>query len=106
MPNVNVRPIGARVLLKRIQLNKSPIVLPESNEVKDWKLITAEVIEVGDGAYLENGDKVPVSVKPGDVVLVPHSLGYTIRQNDEPYTMLNERDIVCVIEEKSKVKVE
>lgn len=93
-----LRPIGARVLLKKIHPKKdSPIIIPK-NLNKDV-YVMAEVVAVGDGAYLESGEKVPVAVRPGDKVVVPSKVGYTLEEDDQEYIMINERDIVAVIEE-------
>lgn len=93
-----LRPVGARVLLKKIPKKDSPIIIPESHALRMDVFIPAEVVAVGDGAYLESGEKVPVAVKPGDKVLIPEKVGYTINENGQEFVMINERDIVAVIE--------
>lgn len=94
-----LRPIGARAVIQRIKDTNSKIIIPESNILRGDVYVPAVVLAVGDGAYLENGEKVPVSVKPGDKVLVPERVGYHVRQGDQEYIIINERDIIAVLEE-------
>jgi chaperonin GroES len=94
---MSLRPIGARVLVKPAERKSGSIIIPETREYRDWQLIQAEVIAIGDGAWLETGERVPVSVKPGDIVLIPDQQGYRIWQDGEQYILLNERDIVAAI---------
>lgn len=57
------------------------------------------VIAVGDGAILENGDVVPMKVKPGDHVLYSSFSGAPVKvkkDDEEKYLILNERDIYCI----------
>ena len=61
-----------------------------------------KVLIVGDGAMLENGTKVPVQVKVGETVIYSSFSGSPIKENpddEDTYLILNERDILCVIEE-------
>lgn len=92
-----VKPVGARVLI-RYKEDDGRIVIPETVRGEKWELTTAEVVAVGDGALLETGRKVPVCVKPGDVVLVPRNTGYTLRIDGQDYVMINERDVAAVVE--------
>ena len=97
-----VRINGARVLVKEEKLSgttASGIVMPGRDKQQTNKGI---VIAVGDGAMLENGTKVPVALKEGEMVLYSSFSGSPVKvsQSDEDtYLILNERDILCVIED-------
>lgn len=97
-----IRINGARVLVKEERLSdttSSGIIMPGREKQQTNK---GKVLVVGDGAMLENGTKVPVQVKVGETVIYSSFSGSPIKQdaNDEDaYLILNERDILCVVEE-------
>lgn len=102
MDTTKVRISGARVLVKEEKLDEtmaSGIVMPGRSK---QQTNIGTVIKVGDGALLENGTKVPVNVKPGETVIYSSFSGSPIKEKaDDPdeYIILNERDILCVIEQ-------
>lgn len=93
---------GARVLVKEEKLSSelsSGIIMPGREKQQTNK---GKVLIVGDGAMLENGTKVPVQVKVGETVIYSSFSGSPIKENpddEDTYLILNERDILCVIEE-------
>lgn len=97
-----IRINGARVLVKEERLSdttSSGIIMPGREKQQTNK---GKVLVVGDGAILENGTQVPVSVKVGETVIYSSFSGSPIKQdaNDEDvYLILNERDILCIVEE-------
>lgn len=102
MDTTKIRISGARVLVKEEKLNnelQSGIVLPGRDKQQTNK---GTVILIGDGAMLENGTKVPMSVKVGETVIYSSFSGSPIKQSaddEDTYLILNERDILCVVEE-------
>ena len=63
-----IKPLGDRVVVKRIEeepKTKGGIVLPDTAKEKPQK---GKVIAVGTGRVLENGQRVPLEVKEGDIV--------------------------------------
>lgn len=94
----SIRPVGARAVIKYIPRD-SALVVPESRHVRDWVLVPAQVISVGSGAYLEDGRLVPPAVQPGDKILVPDNVGYTLQCADGTYYIINDRDVVCRLDE-------
>ena len=102
MTNSNIRINGARVLVKEIKLSEqleSGLVVPERKKQQTNQGI---VMLVGDGAMLENGTIVPVGVKVGERVIYSSFSGSQVKINkddDDVYLILNERDILCVIEQ-------
>ena len=95
---------GARVLVKEQKLSEettSGIVLPGREKEHTNQGI---VLAVGDGAMLENGTLIPVSVNVGDKVMYTAFSGSPIVNADDDddeqtvrYLILNERDILCQI---------
>ena len=66
---MNIRPLHDRVIVRRMDEEKtSPggIVIPDSAAEKPVK---GEVLAIGKGKLLENGDVRPLDVKVGDKIL-------------------------------------
>lgn len=92
---------GARVLVKELQLDDeldSGIILPGRDKEQTNQGV---VLQVGDGAMLEDGTIVPVKVKVGDKVVYTAYSGSPIALADDDdeskYLILNERDILCTV---------
>lgn len=102
MDTSKIRINGARVLVKEEKLSaatESGIIMPGRDKQQTNK---GKVLVVGDGAMLENGTKVPVAVAVGETVIYSSFSGSPIKQDtkdEDTYLILNERDILCVIEE-------
>jgi chaperonin GroES len=55
------------------------------------------VISVGSGRLLSSGVRVPLGVKPNDVVLYNKHAGVTVQDNGESLTVLLETDLLAVV---------
>ena len=94
--------IGARCLVRESKLEKtlsSGIVIP-GRDKEQTNIGT--VISVGEGAILDNGTKVPMQVSEGDQVIYASFSGSPINIKGEVFIILNERDILCTIDENDK----
>tara|TARA_X000000368_G_scaffold109443_1_gene85149 strand:+ start:5013 stop:5342 length:330 start_codon:yes stop_codon:yes gene_type:complete len=93
------RPLGDRVLVKRTdeeQTTEGGIVLPGSAAEKPSQ---GEVLAVGPGKSLENGELQAVAVKEGDLVVFGQYAGSnTVKVDGEELVVLNEQDILGVID--------
>ena len=88
---------GARCIVEEIKnenVLKSGIVLQNADKEPTYRGI---VLSVGDGALLENGQKVPMQVEVGDEIIYTTFSGSPIMDNGKTYLILNERDILCKI---------
>ncbi|MEE8482779.1 MAG: co-chaperone GroES [Acidiferrobacterales bacterium] len=95
---MKVRPLHDRVVVRRIeQEEKSPggIVIPDTAKEKP---IQGEVVAVGNGKILENGDVRPLDVKVGDTVLFGKYSGTEVKIGDEEMLVMREEDIMGVVE--------
>lgn len=101
LPKLKLKPVGARLIIKHLREDSGKIVVPRMFKEQKWEPVLAEVITIGDGARLENGDIVPVAAKPGDRILVPGKTGYQWVEDGEEYTIINERDVIAIMEEES-----
>ena len=93
-----IKPLGDRVVVKRIEeepKTKGGIVLPDTAKEKPQK---GKVIAVGTGRVLENGQRVPLEVKEGDIVVFAKYGGTEIESDGEEYVILSERDLRAVLQ--------
>lgn len=95
-----IRPLHDRVVIRRLddeRKTKSGIVIPETAAEKPSR---GEVIAVGQGKVLDNGDHRPVDVKKGDKVLFGKYAGTEVKVDNEELVIMREEDILGVIEGK------
>ena len=95
---MNIRPLHDRVIVRRLEEErKSPggIVIPDTAAEKP---IQGEVMAVGKGKILENGDVRPMDVKVGDRVLFGKYSGTEVKISGQEYLVLREEDIMGVVE--------
>ena len=96
---MKIRPLHDRVVVRRQeeeQTTAGGILLPGSAQEKPNQ---GEVIAIGSGRILDNGDVRPVDVKVGDVVVFGKYAGSdTIEIDGEELIILGESDIKAVVE--------
>ena len=95
---MKIRPLHDRVIVKRMEEERtSPggIVIPDSAAEKPIK---GEVVAVGHGRILENGDVRGLDVKVGDKVLFGKYAGTEVKVDGEELLVMKEDDIVAVME--------
>src|ERR1700752_2623482 len=98
---VNVTPLPARVLVKRIEEKetiKGRIIIPDSAKEKPQE---GEVIAAGAGK-IEKGERIPLDVKVGDRVLFGKYSGTEIKVDDEDYLILREDEILAKLSGAAK----
>jgi chaperonin GroES len=101
---MNIRPLHDRILIRRIEKEETArggIIIPDSAKEKPQE---AEVIAVGSGKMLENGERVPVDVHPGDRILFGKYAGSEIKSDGQEYLILTESEVLGVITVSVKVK--
>lgn len=95
---MNIKPLGERIVIKALESEektKSGIVLPDTAKEKPQM---GEVLAVGSGKTLENGQKVPMELKVGDKVLFAKYAGTEVKLDGEEYMVLKESDVLAVID--------
>ena len=95
---MNLRPLHDRVIVKRMEeerLSAGGIVIPDSATEKP---VRGEVLAVGNGKILENGDKRELDVQAGDTVLFGKYAGTEVKVDGEELLVMREEDIMAVIE--------
>jgi chaperonin GroES len=96
---MNIRPLHDRVLVRRMEEETTTaggIVLPGSAAEKPTQ---GEILAVGKGRILENGDVRPMDVKVGDKILFDESYAVKkVKVNGEELLMMREEDIMGVLD--------
>jgi len=95
---MNIRPLHDRAVIRRTEEQRtSPggIVIPDSATEKP---IRGEVVAVGKGKILENGDIRPMDINVGDRVLFGKYAGTEVKINGEDLLVMREDDIMAVSE--------
>lgn len=95
---MNLRPLHDRVVVKRLEEERtSPggIVIPDSATEKP---IRGEVLAIGTGKILDNGETRALAVKKGDKVLFGKYSGTEVKIDNDELVVMREDDIMAVIE--------
>ena len=95
---MKIRPLYDRVVVKRMEEERtSPggIVIPDNATEKPMK---GEVLAVGNGRVMDNGEVRPVTVKVGETVLFGKYSGTEVRLDGDDLVVMREDDIMAVIE--------
>lgn len=96
--SMNIRPLNDRVIVKRLEEERtSPggIVIPDSAAEKP---IRGEVVAAGTGKLLDNGQVRPLGIKAGDKVLFGKYSGTELKVDGQEILVMREDDIIAVIE--------
>lgn len=94
---MNIRPLHDRVVIRRLEEERtSPggIVIPDSATEKPEQ---GEVLAVGTGKPLDNGDTRALAVKVGDKVLFGKYAGTAVKVSGEELLVMREDDILAII---------
>lgn len=94
---MNLQPLHDRVLVRRIEQDEKTaggIIIPDTAKEKPQQ---GEVLAVGPGARDEAGKALPMSVKPGDVILFGKWSGTEVKLDGEELLVMKESDIIGII---------
>jgi len=95
---MKLRPLHDRVIVKRMEEERTTpggIVIPDSATETPAR---GEVIAVGNGKVLDDGQQRALDVKVGDTVLFGKYSGTEVKVNDEELLVMREDDIMAIIE--------
>jgi chaperonin GroES len=94
---MKVRPLYDRLLIRRLEEKetaKGGIIIPDTAKEKPQQ---GEVLAVGNGRVLDNGQKVAVDVKVGDRILFGKYSGSDIKMDGEEVLILREDEVLAVL---------
>jgi len=95
---MDLRPLHDRVLVRRLEeqeFKRGGLFIPDSAKEKPQQ---AEVMAVGNGKLLENGERAPLEVKAGDRILFGKYGGSEVKIEGDEYLILREDEIVGVLD--------
>lgn len=95
---MKIRPLHDRVVVRRMEDERTTaggILIPDSAAEKPMR---GEVVAVGAGKSLDNGDVRALAVKVGDVVLFGKYSGTEVKITGQELVVMREDDIMAVVE--------
>jgi len=99
---VSLRPLGDRVIIKpkpKDEMTSSGIVLPDTASEKPQE---GSVLSVGPGRVLDNGKRIEMEVKAGDIVLFAKYAGSEVKLDSEDYLVIRESDLLAIMTNGTK----
>jgi len=97
---ISIKPLGNRLVVEPIEqeeVTAGGIVLPETAKEKPQK---GNVLSVGPGDRNDKGERVPMDVGKGDVVLFAKYSGTEIKYDGKKLLILRESDVLAIFSEK------
>ena len=95
---MNVRPLHDRIIVQRLEEGKQRIggiIIPDSAKEKPQQ---GKVIAAGTGKLKDDGKKIPLDVKAGDLILFGKYSGQEIKLDGEEYLIMREDEVLAVID--------
>jgi chaperonin GroES len=93
-----IKPLDDRVVVQALEQQEKTlggIFLPETAKEKPQQ---GKVIATGPGRVLDNGDRAPMNVKKGDVVLFAKYSGSEVEVDGKELLIMRESDLLAVVE--------
>ncbi|PQZ87496.1 co-chaperone GroES [Arthrobacter sp. MYb214] len=95
--SVSIKPLEDRIVIKQVEAvttTASGLVIPDSAKEKPQE---GAVVAVGPGRIDDNGNRIPLDVSEGDVVLYSKYGGTEVKVGNEEYLVLSARDVLAVV---------
>ena len=97
--SINIRPLGDRILVETVEKEETiagGLLLPETAKEKPQQ---GKVLAAGAGKRDDDGDRIEMDVKVGDLVLFAKYAGTEIKLDGKKLLIMKESDILGIIEE-------
>jgi len=101
---MDIRPLHNRVIVQRLEEGEQKvrgIIIPDSAKEKPQR---GRVIAAGDGNVNEDGKRIPLDVKPGDLILFGKYASQEVKLEGEEYLMMREDEVLAVIDDVGATK--
>ena len=99
---MNVRPLHDRIIVQRLDEGEQQIggiIIPDSAREKPQQ---GKVLAVGDGKITEDGTRIPLDVRSGDLILFGKYSGQDIKLDGEEYLIVKEDEVLAVIDDATR----
>lgn len=96
--SISIKPLEDRIVIRQVeaeQTTASGLVIPDTAKEKPQE---GEVIAVGPGRVDDNGNRIHVDVKVGDVVIYSRYGGTEVKYDGQEFQILSSRDVLAVVE--------
>ena len=96
--SISIKPLEDRIVIRQVeaeQTTASGLVIPDTAKEKPQE---GEVIAVGPGRVDDKGNRVPVDIAEGDVVVYSRYGGTEVKYEGQEYQILSSRDVLAVVE--------
>ncbi|MBF0969179.1 co-chaperone GroES [Xylanimonas cellulosilytica] len=96
--SISIKPLEDRIVIRQVeaeQTTASGLVIPDTAKEKPQE---GEVIAVGPGRVDDKGNRIPVDVKVGDVVIYSRYGGTEVKYDGQEFQILSSRDVLAVVE--------
>jgi len=93
-----IKPMNDRILVKPLELQEEKIggiIIPDTAKEKPQE---GEVVAIGTGKVMENGQRQPMTVAVGNKILYGKYSGTEIKYQNVDYLIMREDDILAIIE--------
>jgi chaperonin GroES len=96
---MKIKPLHDHILVERVEeeMKKGGIIIPDTAKEKPQQ---GKVIAVGDGRRDEKGNKIPLDVKKGNIILFGKYAGTEIRLMEKDYLIIREDDVLGIVEKE------
>ena len=100
---MKIKPLHDNILVERIEqeMKKGGIIIPDTAKEKPQQ---GKVIAAGDGRRDDKGNRIPLEVKKGDIILFGKYSGNEIKLEENEYLIMREDDVLGIIEQTKKSK--
>jgi len=101
---VSIRPLNDRIIVRRMEEQeqmRGGLYIPDTAKEKPQE---GEVLAVGNGKILNDGQRIAIDLKAGDRILFGKYSGTEIKLDGEEYLILREDDVLGVVETTAKGK--
>lgn len=95
--SISIKPLEDRIVVQAVeaeQTTASGLVIPDTAKEKPQE---GKVVAVGPGRVDDSGNRVPVDVAEGDVVIYSKYGGTEVSYAGEDYLILSARDVLAVV---------
>ena len=95
---MDIRPLHDRIIVRRLEEGEQKvggIIIPDTAKEKPQQ---GKVIAAGNGKVKDDGKRVPLDVKKGDLILFGKYTSQEVKLNGEEYLIMREDEVLAVID--------
>jgi chaperonin GroES len=95
---MDIRPLHDRIVVRRLEEGEQKIggiIIPDTAKEKPQQ---GKVIAAGNGKVNDDGKRVPLDVKAGDLILFGKYTSQEVKLNGEEYLIMREEEVLAVID--------